>query len=90
MIELQTMALQDCIAKKHELAAEIARLQLELKAATELAAKWERTAIEIHDARLAEVERLLAEVERLHIEIRRLVSMTLWQHIVCWWHSVVL
>ena len=69
MNDMIPTALSDCIAKKHELAAEIARLQRELKAASELAAKWERTAIEIHDARMLAG----AEVERLK-------AMTLWEH----------
>lgn len=81
MIELQTMALQDCIAKKHELAAEIARLQLELKAASELAAKWERTAIEIHDQRMA----CIASYEETTAIFK---NLTLWQHVCFWWESV--
>ncbi len=69
MNDITATAIQDCQAKKRELAAEVVQLREELKRSKEQAAKWEQTCCEIHDARMADGAAL-----------SRLQSMTLWQH----------
>ncbi len=69
MNDITATAIQDCQAKKRELAAEVVQLREELKRSQEQCVKWEQTACEIHDARI------LAGAE-----LSRLQSMTLWQH----------
>ncbi len=76
MNDITATAIQDCQAKKRELAAEVVQLREDLRhsenmrgKALEMAAKWEQTCCEIHDARI------LAEKK-----VKCYEDMTLWQH----------
>ncbi len=83
MNDITSTAIQDCQAKKRELAAQVDSLRDDLKRsekmrakAENLAAKWEQTATQIHNERMAAV----AEAQQLR-------SMTLWQHIGYLWRK---
>ena len=80
MNDITQTAIRDCQEKKIALSGQVVQLQDDLRRseqmrekAEELAAKWEATACQIHDERMA-----------AQAEVQRLQSLTMWDRFKFW------